>query len=102
MQANVVFFFLNTYKPDTLPIYSTSLLRGSVEQFLRKNDDSVKEAPAYCRSFLDGLTKLMGAGKGRNPLLMFYHILKRFVKFCNFGVDRLTDRQTDRPTDRPK
>ena len=25
------------------------------ENFEKKNDDSVKEAPAYCRSFLDGL-----------------------------------------------
>ena len=23
--------------------------------FVKKNDDSVKEAPAYCRSFLDSL-----------------------------------------------
>ena len=24
-------------------------------KYIKKNDDSVKEAPAYCQSFLDGL-----------------------------------------------
>ena len=28
--------------------------------YLKKNDDSVKEAPAYCRSFLDGLRNWKG------------------------------------------
>ena len=29
----------------------------------QKNDDYVKEAPAYCRSFLDGLHTVKGGGK---------------------------------------
>ena len=42
-----------------------------------KNDDSVKEAPAYCRSFLDGLNRL----KGR-PKTLYFNVLKCFVTFC--------------------
>ena len=30
---------------------------------LKKNDDSVKEAPAYCRSFLDSLYNLKRGGE---------------------------------------
>ena len=40
--------------------------------------------------------KLMGAGKGQNPLfnvlLYFVGFLARFVIFRNFGVDRPTER----------
>ena len=45
---------------------------------MTKNDDSVKEAPAYCRSFLDGLNKL----KGR-PKTPYFNVLKCFVMICN-------------------
>ena len=49
-----------------------------------KNDDSVKKAPAYCQSFLDGL-------------LVFCNVLWGFVKFCNLLVifGGQTDGQTD-------
>ena len=63
-----------------------------------KNDDSVKEAPAYCWSFLDGLHTWKGGEGQRKSLsysfLMFSNVLWGFVKFCNFW-------RTDRPTDRP-
>ena len=59
-----------------------------------KIDDSVMEAPAYCRSFLD------------NPyfclrLIMYLKVLYSSVIFCNFcggQIDRQTDRQTYRQT----
>ena len=38
-------------------------------QLKKKNDDSVKEAPAYCRSFLDGLYNTKEVGDGAKPLL---------------------------------
>ena len=44
----------------------------------KKNDDSVKEAPAYCRSFLDGLNGLKGRAK--TP---YFYVLKCFVMICN-------------------
>ena len=48
-------------------------------QNFKKNDDSVKEAPAYCRSFLDGLYKTNGVGEGQIP---FFDVLLCFVGFC--------------------
>ena len=40
-----------------------------VSHYVNKNDDSVKEAPAYCRSFLDGLYNTKEVGDGAKPLL---------------------------------
>ena len=48
---------------STLYWYNIGLINEYVEQhqhvgvciYAKKNDDSVKEAPAYCRSFLDSL-----------------------------------------------
>ena len=47
-----------------------------------KNYNSVKEAPAYCQSFLGGLHEWRG---GRQKLLIsiFFNALYWFVMFCN-------------------
>ena len=66
-----------------------------------KNDDSVKEAPAYRRGFLDGFYKTNEGGDGAKPILgrftMFCRIFLSLMIFCNFGDNRPTDQQTDRP-----
>ena len=51
-------------------IFHIFCLRSNLKSdFLQKNNDSVKEAPAYCRSFLDGLYKTNEGGDGAKPLL---------------------------------
>ena len=42
-----------------------------------KNDDSVKEAPAYCQSFLDGLYNTKEVGDGAKPLLWRFTMFSR-------------------------
>ena len=61
-----------TSRLPRVPWYGLCSLKG-------KNDDSVKEAPAYCRSFLDGLYKANGVGEGQIP---FFDVLLCFVGFC--------------------
>ena len=77
--------------------------KGLIIDMSVKNDDSVKEAPAYCRNFLDGLYTCKGGGQKSSfcHFLMFCNILQGFIKFCNFWggqTNQPTDRQKDRQT----
>ena len=68
---------IDIFKCSKVPLVGTLNLCLKMPDSI-KNDDSVKEAPAYCRSFLDGLNKL----KGR-PKTPYFNVLKCFVMICN-------------------
>ena len=65
---------------DTVPVFNI------------KDDYSVKEAPAYCRSFFDGLHTWKGGGGQKESL--FYHF-KIFLVIFGGQTYRPTDWQTD-------
>ena len=79
-----------SYSPSSFPFFQISIfpnLHFSKFAFFPiyiypKNDDSVKEAPAYCRSFLDGLYKTNGGGGVANPLFGC------FTTFCKGSLHK--------------